>query len=324
MSELRIWAVSDGRAGIENQALGLAEAVGRIRPAVVETRRIAYWPPVGRLPQRLNVKPLAMLSSRSDPIGPPWPDVWIAAGRATLPLSARVREWSGGRTFVVQLQHPRWPLGLFDLVIPPEHDGLEAQGNVYPIIGSPHRVTPERLAEEWPAFAPHIEVLPTPRTAVLVGGKSSAYDLPAPLAARFAEALVQLPGSLLVTFSRRTPKAAQAAIREGLRSKLGWIWDGDGPNPYFAFLHAAEAIVVTADSTNMAVEAAATGKPVLVQPVKGRSPRHERLHEALRARHATRPFVGRLEQWMYAPLRETERAAIEVVRRLADRGISAK
>jgi hypothetical protein len=30
---LSVWAVSDGRAGIENQALGLAEAIARRAPA---------------------------------------------------------------------------------------------------------------------------------------------------------------------------------------------------------------------------------------------------------------------------------------------------
>jgi transcription elongation factor GreA len=39
---LRIWAVSDGRAGIEAQALGLAEAVARLRPAHIAVKRIGW------------------------------------------------------------------------------------------------------------------------------------------------------------------------------------------------------------------------------------------------------------------------------------------
>jgi mitochondrial fission protein ELM1 len=256
-------------------------------------------------------------------IAPPWPDLWIAAGRATLPLSARVKRWSGGRTFVVQLQDPRWPLRLFDLVVPPEHDELAGQ-NVFPILGSPHRVTPERLGEAYPAFSRILDPLPSPRVAVLVGGKSKAHDLPAELAAAFAEELAALPGSLLLTFSRRTPVEVQRLMTGRLDGKPGWIWNGEGPNPYFAFLEAAEAVVVTSDSTNMAVEAAATGKPVLVRAIAGRSPKHEGLHAALQARGAARPFTGALETWTYEPLRETERAAAEVIGRLASSGIVAK
>jgi mitochondrial fission protein ELM1 len=271
----------------------------------------------------LNLAPLAALATESDPIEPPWPDLWIAAGRATLPLSAGVRRWSEGETFVVQLQDPRWSPDRFDLVIPPEHDGLTGP-NVFPILGSTHRVTPERLAAAYEAFRERLDALPSPRFAVLVGGKSHAHDLPPDLAAAFAEelgaAIESGDGSLLVTFSRRTPPEARRIITERLSSRPAWIWNGEGPNPYFAFLAAADAIVVTADSTNMAVEAASTGKPVLVRDLQGSSPKHDELHRALEARGAARPFDPTLEAWSYEPLRETERAAAEVLRRLGERG----
>ena len=128
---LRVWAVSDGRAGIEAQALGLAQAVARLRPAEVTPKRVRWKWGLGRLPWRL-IPPAALAADAA--IAPPWPDIWIAAGRATLPLSTRMRRWSGGRTFVVQLQDPRTSLAPFDLVIPPEHDGLEG-ACVFPIIG---------------------------------------------------------------------------------------------------------------------------------------------------------------------------------------------
>ena len=40
---LSIWAVTDGRIGIENQALGLAEAVARRVPAHITVKRVT-WP----------------------------------------------------------------------------------------------------------------------------------------------------------------------------------------------------------------------------------------------------------------------------------------
>ena len=135
---LRIWAVSDGRAGIEAQALGLAEAVARLRPAHITTKRIGWPAGLGRLPWWL-IPPGARTG---DPIAPPYPDIWIAAGRATLPLSTRMLKWAGGKTFVVQTQHPRAPLDRFDLVAPPEHDGLTGP-NVFPILGAPNRLSAE-------------------------------------------------------------------------------------------------------------------------------------------------------------------------------------
>jgi mitochondrial fission protein ELM1 len=317
--KISIWAVSDGRAGMANQVLGLAEAVARLRPAFVVPKRVSYRPPVGRLPQALNLFPLSVLAEDADPFTPPWPDLWIAAGRATLPLSARVRGWSKGKTFTVQLQDPRWPLSLFDLVIPPEHDELEG-GNVFPTVGSPNRVTPERLAEAEAEFRDRIAPLPSPRVAVLVGGKSKHHDLTVQrardLASEIATAVEGAGGSVLVSFSRRTPEDARTFMSNRLKRLPGWVWDGEGQNPYFAFLAAADVVLVTEDSTNMAVEAAAAGKPVLVMHLEGDSPKHRRLHDSLRKRLAARPFRGALERWTCPPLRETERAAAEVVRRM--------
>ena len=317
--KINIWAVSDGRAGMANQVLGLAEAVAKLRPALITVKRVVYRSPVGRLPQALNLAPRAMLGSGSESFDPPWPDLWIAVGRATLPLSMRVRRWSKGSTFTVQLQNPRWPPHLFDLVIPPEHDGLTGS-NVVPIVGSPNRVTAERLAEARTEFEGRIAPLPFPRVAVLIGGQSKSHDLPAArarhLASEIATAVEGAGGSVLVTFSRRTPEDARHFMAGRLKRTPGWVWDGEGPNPYFAFLAAADVVMVTEDSTNMAAEAAAAGKPILVLHLEGDSPKHPRLHDSLRQAHAARPFRGALERWTYPPLRETDRAAAEVVRRM--------
>ena len=315
---LNIWAVSDGRAGIEAQVMGLADAVARLRAAQVTIKRIAWKAPFGRLPWGL-VPPRLALQPESG-IAPPWPDVWIAAGRATLPLSTRIRRWSRGKTFVVQTQDPRTGLKPFDLVIPPVHDGL-AGANVFPIVGAPNRMTPQRLASELTRFASRIEPLPHPRIALIVGGTSKAFDLPPARAAQMADeiahAVTASGGSLLVSFTRRTPQAARRIITERLAALPGWIWDETGENPYAAFLAAADAVLVTEDSTNLATDAAATGKPVHVLAMAGSSPKFARFHADLEARGIARRFGGTLETWAYLPLSETDRAAREILRRLS-------
>jgi len=316
---LIIWAVSDGRAGIEAQVVGLAEAVARHAPALVVTRRVAWKGPARWLPPLLHPASKAWLEDASA-LGPPWPDLWIAAGRASLPLSLRVRERSGGRTFVVQLQDPRAPLARFDLVIPPEHDGLTGP-NVFPILGAPTRVNPEKIGSKAHAFAETLAPLPHPRVAVLIGGKSRAHDLTPrraeAMAAEVEAAVRAAGGSVMVTFSRRTPPAAHDILARRWASLPGTIWSGEGPNPYFAYLAAADALLVTEDSTNLAIDAATTGKPVHVLKMDGGSAKFDRFHAALRARGVARPFDGRLEAWTYEPLAETDRAADEILRRMA-------
>lgn len=318
---LTVWAVSDGRAGIENQALGLAEALARLTPAEIVVKRIAWKGWAGRLPWWAVLAPLRRLAP-GGAIAPPWPDVWIGCGRAALPLSMRVRRWSKGRTFVVQVQDPRTPLKPYDLVIPPRHDRLEG-ANVFPITGSPHRVTPEKIAAEYEPFRGEIDRLPGPRVAVLVGGKSKTFDLSAKAAAKMAagirQAVERSGGSLMLTFSRRTPPPAKAAMKAALEGTGGIFWDGEGPNPYFALLAGADFILVTEDSTNMAAEAASTGKPVYVLAMEGRPGKFASFHQELRAHGAARPFEGTLEHWTYEPLAETERAAREVLQRVSSR-----
>ena len=316
---LEIWAVSDGRAGIEAQAVGLAEAVARLTPAQTTIKHVGWPRWMRRTPSALIVAPLQMLARGSDPIAPPWPDLWIANGRAAIPLSIGVRRWSHGRTFVVQLQDPLRSSHRFDLVVPPNHDGLTGP-NVFPITGTPHRVTPERLQRELEPFRSRLDPLPGPRVAVLIGGKSKAFDLsPArakTLADQIERAVRASGGSLMLTFSRRTPGDAKAIMIERLRGLPGWIWDGEGANPYFAFLAAADYILVTEDSANMPTEAGATGRPVYLLGMDGKQARKQRFHAELARLGVARRFEGRLESWSYPPLRETDRVAAEILRRI--------
>lgn len=315
---ITIWAISDGRAGIEAQAVGLAEAVARQVPATIVVKRVGWSGRTGRLPWWANWLPRRWLTPESGIEGP-WPDLWIAAGRATLPLSIRAKRWSGGKTYVVQIQDPRVPANMFDLVIPPKHDRLTGD-NVLPITGSPHRVSAQRLASEYEAFKDQIDALPRPRVAVLLGGKSRAFDLSAVRAAEMAHQ-IQLPleqegGSLLMTFSRRTPEPAKALLTARLRHLPGIIWDGTGANPYFAFLATADYILVTEDSTNMATEAASTGKPVFILKMDGQSLKFRLFHQELESMGAARPYGGAFHGWTYEPVDETGRAAAEVVARM--------
>lgn len=324
---LNVWAVTDGRAGIENQALGLAEAIGRRAPARVTVKRVRLrtpwsWGPPGFIPA-----PRQALSLGSDPIEAPWPDIWIGCGRASIPFSMGVRKWSRGRTFVAQLQDPRINPREFDVVVPPIHDGLEGQ-NVLPIVGACHRVTPERLEQAQLDYPQALVDLPQPRFAVLIGGKSKRQDIGGKRARAIADTLAQVQratgGTLMATLSRRTKSAARAAFTAWLAPHCAVFYDGEGLNPYFALLASADCIFVTADSVNMATEAAATGKPIYVLDVDGGGGKLDRFHQSLIKRGCARPFQGRLESWTYPPLLETDRVAAAVLTAWAARAGKAR
>lgn len=301
------WIVTDGRPGMLNQCLGLAEAVG----LPVESKRVVPRLPWTLLPVTLWPLPFLSLGAASSRFEPPWPRLVIGCGWRSIPFLIEIKRRSGNRTMTVQLQDPRVPTDVFDLVVPPEHDGLVGE-NVVPIIGSPNRINAtslEAAARRWAELA---RAYPSPRVTVLVGGRSKSHRFNKPDAEALGEQLRNLLHqgySLMVTTSRRTGAEQTQVLREALNAKHAFLWDGAGDNPLLGMLAHADAILVTSDSTNMMVEAAGTGKPVHILPLECTNPKFDRLVERLVGLGIGRIFTGRIENWTYHPLNETARIA---------------
>jgi uncharacterized protein len=318
MKKRTCWVVTLGIPGMDNQSLGLAEALGfDIVQKFVEP--VAPWK---YIPPQLWVPPLSFYGPRTHTFTPPWPDVLIGTGRQTLAASLAVSRASGGHTFTVRIQDPHIDLRQFDLVVTPEHDQCRGK-NVFATRGALHYVTERRLAEAAQRFAPQLQHLPSPRVAVLVGGNNKHFRLtPAvarDLADRLRQTVLDAGGSLMLTPSRRTGKEAQAILRERLADLPGLIWNGEGENPYLGFLAMADHIVVTCDSVSMASEACYTGKPVYVYDLPGGSVKFRRFHRIMREAGYTRPFSGALLQGSGKRLDDMSAVAHEVLRRMAEK-----
>ncbi len=304
--------VTDGRRGIENQALGLAEAVGRLTPLSIETL-------VVERPGWLGGPP----ASAADPAPLQAMDLWIGCGRAAVAVASVHRRLRPDAAFVY-VQDPKRRYDSFDLIVAPEHDAV-ARANVFPTLGSPNRITETLLAEAKAAFAA-LDALPRPRAAVLLGGKSKRHRFsPAVAETLLAQlsALARDGRGLMITASRRTPAGVVSQLRDAFGDKPNvrlWTGEEDGPNPFFGFLAQADVAIVTQDSTNMITEAASAGLPVLLARLDGSDGKFADLYDALVARGAARWFTGALEAWSPPPLRETERAAQAVLSVLRRRG----
>lgn len=309
------WVVTEGAAGMENQCLGLAERL----PFPVRVFRVRQRKPWRWLAPRTLGSPFAHVTGDSDALAPPWPRLLVGCGRQSIPFSRGVKKASCGQTFTVQCQSPRISSHYFDLVIPAEHDEISGP-NVFPIIGSPNKVTSARLAKARTQFANLFENLCAPRVAVLIGGASRTHgSLDEPAAERFGATLMQIARAhgLMVSTSRRTSTEAAATLRRHLADTDAYVWDGNGGNPYLGMLAWADAFVVTADSVNMICEAAGTGKPVHVFSLPGGRRKAWLFQKSLEKRGIIRPFEGQIAQWTYTPLDETGRA-VERIKALLD------
>jgi len=315
MSDKTAWVLTDDKAGMVTQAVGLAEAVG----LAFEAKIIRLRAPWAWLPPRFWPGGVMGLAADSDALAPPWPDLVISCGRKAIGPAREIKRRSGGRTFQVYIQNPHIPMRAFDLIVAGAHDRL-AGDNVITIQGALHRVTAERLRAAAQEFAPALADLPRPLTAVLVGGANGVYRMTpgimADFAGRLAAFAAQTGGGLAITPSRRTGRENEAVLRDKLTGRNAVIWNGEGANPYFGYLALADRIVVTCDSVSMVSEACATGKPVHVFDLPGGNAKFQRFHALLRDQNITRPFTGQDAHWTYPPFDDTAKVGAEIRKRM--------
>ncbi|HVZ09433.1 mitochondrial fission ELM1 family protein [Rhodopila sp.] len=307
------WIVSENLAGLQSQAIGLAEAAG----LPTELRVLKPAAPWKWITAKLWPNPLAAVA---DSIRTPRPDLVIGCGGMAGAVLAALRRQSGHRSVrVVQVQNPRMDIRNYDVIVANRHDELTGP-NVVVTRTALHRVTPERLAQESDRWWPHFARFKRPLVAVLLGGSNGRYRLDKDVGARLAADLISMirhdDVGVVVTPSRRTDPAVTALLRDALTPLGGWVWDFSGDNPYFGMLALADMIVVTQDSVSMISEAAATSVPVMVAPLPGFSRRQGLFLKTMKDEGRVRPFEGRFAAWPVTALNDTPLAAAETKRRL--------
>lgn len=308
------WAISDGAAGNERQAVALARALG-LSPRVLRVRLREPWNALA--PRLAFAAQAAIRDEHGGPFAAPWPDIAIGCGRRAALVTRVLRRWSGGRCFSVQILDPRIDSRAFDVVVAPQHDRVRG-ANVLHSIGALNAVDRAWLGDARVRFA-RFAALPAPRTAVLIGGSNRAQRLDDAyfdaLLDRLAARHATDGGSFLVSVSRRTSAPATARLRAAFARFPGVFWSGDadGENPYAGLLAWADRILVTPDSVNMLSEASATGKPLYTfapRPIAGKL---AAFHAELRASGHLRMLDGASHPQQPAPLEETA-AIAELVR----------
>ena len=324
MKAKTIWALTDGKAGMINQARGLASAIAREIGGKVVEKVIVPQAPWSFLPAGFWPPGISGAGYGSDDIGAPWPEIVVSCGRHAIGPAVWIKRKNEGRTAIVHAQNPRTATCQFNLVVAQSHDALNG-ANVIIVQGSMHDITHGSLSAARQKWSDKFVGLPRPLVAVLIGGSNKTYRMTADVTRQMADDLLRMKAAngcgLLVTASRRTGKENWMVLRDMLSQPDVYFWDGNGDNPYQAFLAMADAFLVSADSVNMVSEACFTGKPVYILPLEGGAgSKFERFHLEMRDAGHTRTFVGDLEDWSPYRLDQTTVAAREIAIRLSGDG----
>jgi mitochondrial fission protein ELM1 len=272
-----VWLLAGNRPGELAQQRALGAALG----LPVREIAVARMAPTGR-----------EVSYDFNALRPPWPRVAISFGK-TLAAGLRLRELGGSAVRLVHLGLPRRvAAAALDLIVPMPTDRYIDAPNVFrPRM--PFNPLPPLPADSPAAQRLRAADLPRPWTALIVGGPTRRLRLEPKAVARIAadaDARARAyGGSLLVSTSPRTPAEA-VTILQRARTAPGELFvfapASAGDNPYAAYLHLADELIVTGDSASMIAECWRSGRPLWVAPL-GLSPSRRlarRLRSAVPAR----------------------------------------
>jgi len=314
---LSLWAITDGHAGNERQALALACALGQGNPQSLRLQVRAPW---RWLAPRLLPAAISGYGTGLEQLT--WLPPWLAIGCGRQAAGAlRLLRQRGTRT--VQILDPRIASTHWDLVIVPEHDRLRGE-NVLTLSGSLNPINDEWLNLSRTTF-PQFAHLPSPRVAVLIGGPTRhAPWKQTALMAQLQPFIAQIHehgGSVLATTSRRTPDTVSQTLRTLLADNPGlfWSYNSNSPNPYAGLLGWADYIICTPDSVNLLSEACATYAPVGVLLGHCARGRLAQFQQDLWERGRLQDIETLLTDSPLSaitPLRETARIAAEVAQRM--------
>jgi hypothetical protein len=299
-----VWVLTSGRTGDDKQSLRLADALDRKLGASLnlrcEEKKIVFNDRAKTWRLMLGPSLGSVDAAQSDALQSPWPDMVISTGWRQVPVVRFIKQQSGARTRLVQMNRPPGPKH-FDLVLSPPQYEVPGRPNIvrldWPLQLPPDAERLRSAATEWKE---RLELLPHPWTVLLLGGQSYPFMLDRAAALRLFDGAAararEAGGSLLISTSRRTPQAALEVFRnataEAEASTYFYEWSAEAAdNPYFAFLAGGDEFVVTPDSISMLVEVARLGRPLAIAPHSLR----RTLRKTLRER-AKRFFHGRPDQ----------------------------
>ena len=239
-------------------------------------------------------------------------DILISCGRKSVIPSIYLKKNSKKKVFNIHIQDPKVSLNNFNIVIAPEHDGLNGK-NVITSKGALHYLTLKEIKNNHDYLLTKIDK-DKDYLLLILGGPNKYYNYDHQnLINIFDKVKIILNKNNLKAIiipSMRTPKKTIDLADEKM-GKENLVIKSVDKKAYLSGLSLANYIVVTCDSTSMISEAAMTGKPIYVAdlPAKRQDQRFKKFRELFNKLNITKNLNEKLEIWNYKSLDETSRIA---------------
>ena len=239
-------------------------------------------------------------------------DVIISCGRKSVIPSIVLKKYSKKKVVNIHIQNPRVPIKNFDIIVAPDHDGLDGP-NVLISKGAIHYLSIEEINKAKDYLLEKLQKQKEIVTLIL-GGPTKYYNYNnenmIQIFSKINKQIIEKNLQLIVIPSNRTPeKTIQFAKEYFNKNRL--IIDNVDKKAYLSSLALAKYIIVTCDSSSMISEAALTGKPVYVAmiPAMRSDKRFQKFRKLFENMNITRKLEDHLDIWNYEKLDETNRIA---------------
>jgi uncharacterized protein len=247
----------------------------------------------------------------------------ISCGRKSVIHSIALKKRFKEKIFNIHIQDPKVSLDHFDLIICPEHDGLNGK-NVLKTKGAIHYLTNNEIHKK----SKYLKVDRENKKIVsfILGGPNKYYnyseDQTNLIFNQIKTTFTPDKYKLIVVPSYRTPEeVVKKAFNTFSHNHL--VIKTIDKNAYLSALGLADIIIVTCDSTSMISEAAVTGKPIYIANMKAikNNSRFKMFYSQFKELGITRDLKDSIDLWSYNQLDEVGRIAPIIKERMKLNGI---
>ena len=260
MSKLKGLLLTEGKHGMISQAEGLAKALD-IDFTHHKVELNSFWK---LLPPKFTPVSNFTFNSFDEKDF----DIIISCGRKSVIPSICLKKNSKKKVYNIHIQDPKVSLKNFDIIITPEHDGLNGE-NVILSKGSIHYLTNEELVKNREYLSGRLNK-EKEYLALILGGPNKYYDYNDNNLTKVFDKVKSLLEKnnlqAIIIPSKRTPKKI-INLSNNYFGKDHLVINDIDKKAYLSGLSLAKYIVVTCDSISMISEAALTGKPIYIAEI---------------------------------------------------------